>query len=207
MAVSGEEAALSPLHRAVRGHDLRAIAQLGTHAGTAGHGDVRLTLGEGSDLYSSAVQCQHVSPVREGAVASSCVHLAAVLGHTDTLAYLLARGGQLEARDQAGCTPLMLGIQWLMNGCVKCVAFFHNFSLKALVATFNEEKTVLYNCSPLFCIVLKRKVINTGFPKYQCGKCCCLYPCIGSAAARAERGQRAAAAGAGGQRDRGGQGG
>ena len=111
MAVSGEEAALSPLHRAVRGHDLRAIAQLGTHAGLAGHhGNVRLELGEGSDLYSSAVQCQHVSPVREGAVASSCVHLAAVLGHTDTLAYLLARGGQLEARDQAGSTPLMLGI-------------------------------------------------------------------------------------------------
>ena len=55
MAVSGEEAALSPLHRAVRGHDLRAIAQLGTHAGTAGQGDVRLELGEGSDLYNSAV--------------------------------------------------------------------------------------------------------------------------------------------------------
>ena len=55
MAVSGDEAALSPLHRAVRGHDLRAIAQLGTHAGTAGQGDVRLELGEGSDLYSS--QC------------------------------------------------------------------------------------------------------------------------------------------------------
>ena len=75
-------------------------------------------------------------------MASSCVHLAAVLGHTDTLAYLLARGGQLEARDQAGSTPLMLGIQcqWLMDGCVKCVAFFHNFSLKALVATFNQEK-------------------------------------------------------------------
>ena len=112
MAVSSDEAALSPLHRAVRGHDLRAIAQLGTHAGLAGQadaGDVRLELGEGSDLYSSAVQCQHVSPVREGAVASSCVHLAAVLGHTDTLAYLLARGGQLEARDQGGCTPLMLG--------------------------------------------------------------------------------------------------
>ena len=76
------------------------------------------------DLTYTAVQCQHVSPVREGAVASSCVHLAAVLGHTDTLAYLLARGGQLEARDQAGSTPLMLGIQWLMNGCVKCVVAF-----------------------------------------------------------------------------------
>ena len=43
-------------------------------------------------------------------MASSCVHLAAELGHTDTLAYLLARGAQLEARDQAGSTPLMLGI-------------------------------------------------------------------------------------------------
>ena len=48
-------------------------------------------------------------------MASSCVHLAAELGHTDTLAYLLARGGQLEARDQGGCTPLMLGIQCLMD--------------------------------------------------------------------------------------------
>ena len=46
MAVSSEEAALSPLHRAVRGHDLRAIAQLGTHAGLA-QGDMRLELGEG----------------------------------------------------------------------------------------------------------------------------------------------------------------
>ena len=54
-------------------------------------------------------------PVREGVtVASSCVHLAAELGHTDTLAYLLARGAQLEARDQAGSTPLMLGthVHW-----------------------------------------------------------------------------------------------
>ena len=140
MAVSGEEAALSPLHRAVRGHDLRAIAQLGTHAGLAGQGDVRLELGEGSDLYSSAVQCQHVSPVREGAVASSCVHLAAVLGHTDTLAYLLARGGQLEARDQAGSTPLMLGIQWLMDGCVKCVAFISHFQFESFGSHFQSRE-------------------------------------------------------------------
>ena len=70
-------------------------------------------------------------PVREGVtVASSCVHLAAELGHTDTLAYLLARGAQLEARDQGGSTPLMLGIQCLMDD-VSSVAF-----LNSIINTF-----------------------------------------------------------------------
>ena len=37
------------------------------------------------------------------------LHVAAVRGHVDTLAYLVARGQHVDSVDGAGRTPLMLG--------------------------------------------------------------------------------------------------
>ena len=37
------------------------------------------------------------------------LHVAAVRGHADTLAYLVARGQPVDSLDGAGRTPLMLG--------------------------------------------------------------------------------------------------
>ena len=37
----------------------------------------------------------------------SCIHLAAQFGHTAIVAYLLARGANVNMRDKNGMTPLM----------------------------------------------------------------------------------------------------
>ena len=42
---------------------------------------------------------------------SQAIHVAAMLGHTDILAYLVAKGQSVDTKDAAGRTPLMLGEQ------------------------------------------------------------------------------------------------
>lgn len=37
----------------------------------------------------------------------SCIHLAAQFGHTAIVAYLIAKGQDVDMQDQAGLTPLM----------------------------------------------------------------------------------------------------
>lgn len=37
----------------------------------------------------------------------SCIHLAAQFGHTAIVAYLLARGANVDMKDKNGMTPLM----------------------------------------------------------------------------------------------------
>ena len=40
---------------------------------------------------------------------SQAIHVAAMLGHTDILAYLIAKGQSVDTKDASGRTPLMLG--------------------------------------------------------------------------------------------------
>lgn len=40
---------------------------------------------------------------------SQPIHVAAMLGHTDILAYLVAKGQSVDTKDTSGRTPLMLG--------------------------------------------------------------------------------------------------
>ena len=37
----------------------------------------------------------------------SCIHLAAQFGHTPIVAYLIAKGIDIDLRDEHGMTPLM----------------------------------------------------------------------------------------------------
>ena len=55
-------------------------------------------------------------PVTRGARLDTCdkegsqaIHVAAMLGHTDILAYLVAKGQSVDTKDTSGRTPLMLG--------------------------------------------------------------------------------------------------
>lgn len=37
----------------------------------------------------------------------ACIHLAAMFGHTTLVAYLIAKGQDVNLIDNTGCTPLM----------------------------------------------------------------------------------------------------
>ena len=61
-------------------------------------------------------------PVTRGASLDTCdtegsqaIHLAAMLGHTHILAYLVAKGQNVDEKDASGRTPLMLGKHAIEN--------------------------------------------------------------------------------------------
>ena len=54
--------------------------------------------------------------VRHGADCNSCdidgcmpIHVAAVLGHVDVIAYFVAKGQNVDVKDAKGRTPMMIG--------------------------------------------------------------------------------------------------
>ena len=55
-------------------------------------------------------------PVKHGADYNSCdidgcmpIHVAAVLGHFDVIAYFVAKGQNVDVKDAKGRTPMMIG--------------------------------------------------------------------------------------------------
>ena len=49
---------------------------------------------------------------------SQPIHVAAMLGHTDILAYLVAKGQSVDTKDTSGRTPLMLGKHSAREHCI-----------------------------------------------------------------------------------------
>jgi palmitoyltransferase len=95
----GGELNSTPLHWAIRDGKLQMVAFLLSH-----QAQPLLFDGEGKSITKTMFI---LSKLNSSAIGFSSIHLASMFGHSDIVAYLVAKGQDVDLLDKHGMTPLM----------------------------------------------------------------------------------------------------
>ncbi len=95
----GGELNSTPLHWAIRDGKLQMVAFLLSH-----QAQTSLSDGEGKLIMKTTFV---LSKSNSSSIGFSSIHLASMFGHTDIVAYLVAKGQDVDLLDKQGMTPLM----------------------------------------------------------------------------------------------------